>query len=107
MRATLLLALAGCSFVTTEGPRPPPGPTACNRNATPYVTDAIVGIAAALVAGIASIQPQARREDVLVPMAAAGAFGVSSGYGLVQVRRCRAEHVKRPAWSLEEMPAIM
>jgi hypothetical protein len=34
-------------------------------------------------------------------------FGASSGYGYFQVRRCRAEHEKRPAWSLDEMPVVM
>jgi hypothetical protein len=49
----------------------------------------------------------APRPDVLVPIALGGVFVASSAYGFVQVHRCRAEHQKRPAWSLEEMPAVM
>ena len=47
--------------------------------------------------------PQA---NVVAPVAIAGVFGVEP-YGSVQLRRCRAEHEKRPAWSLAEMPAVM
>jgi hypothetical protein len=106
MRAVLLLALTGCSFFATEGPRPPPGPTACNRESKPVVSDAIIGVGAALAAGIASTQ-HAPQADVVVPFAIAGVFGASSAYGAIQVRRCRGEHVKRPGWSLAEMPAVM
>jgi hypothetical protein len=106
MRAVLLLALTGCSFFATEAPRPPPGPTACNRELKPVVADAFAGLGAVFAASVASIQ-HAQRPDVLVPIGIAGVFGASSAYGLVQVHRCRAEHEKRPAWSLADMPAVM
>jgi len=106
MRAVLMLALTGCSFVATEAPRPPPGPTACNREMKPVVTDAIAGIGAAFAAGVASVE-HAQRGDVFVPIAIAGLFFASSAYGFVQVHRCRAEHEKRPTWSLADMPAVM
>ena len=106
MRTVLLIVLSGCSFFTMDGPRPPPGPTACNRDATPVVADAIVGVAAALAAGYAGVE-HAPQANVVTPFAIAGVFSVSSAYGAVQLRRCRAEHEKRPAWSLAEMPAVM
>lgn len=106
MRALALVLLGGCSFFATEGPRPPPGPTACNRSMTSVRGDAITSVGAALAAGAASALNASGR-DVLVGVGVAGLFGASSAYGLVQVRRCRAEHVKRPAWSLAEMPAVM
>lgn len=106
MRAALLLLLTGCSFFATEGPRPPPGPTACNRDMQPVVTDVIIGAAAALATGIATVE-NAQPPNVLVPIAFGGVFAASSAYGFIQVHRCRAEHVKRPAWSLAEMPAVM
>jgi len=106
MRAALLLALTGCSFFATEGPRPPPGPTACNRDSKAPVADLVVGIGAAVAAGIASTQG-GQGANVVAPIAIAGVFGASSAYGMIQVGRCRAEHVKRPAWSLAEMPAVM
>jgi hypothetical protein len=106
MRTALLLALTGCSFFATEGPRPPPGPTACNRDGKAPVADLIVGIGAVVAAGIAGTQG-GQGADLVAPFAIAGVFGASSAYGLVQVHRCRAEHVKRPAWSLAEMPAVM
>src|SRR5215510_13783398 len=100
MRTALLLALAGCSFFATEGPRPPPGPTACNRELKPAVADAIAAAGAVLAAGVSSLEG-GQRADVLVPIGFAGVFGASSAYGFVQVHRCRAEHAKRPGWSLE------
>ena len=106
MRTALVLALTGCSAFATEGPRPPPGPTACNRDAQPVVADALVGVAAALAAGVVSVE-HGGTGDVVVPLAISGVFGVSAGYGAIQVHRCRAEHVKRPGWSLAEMPAVM
>ena len=106
MRAIVLLVLGGCSFFATEGPRPPPGPTACNRNMKAPLTDAIAGVGAALAAGVAGIAHADGREPVYA-LGVAGAFGASSAYGLIQVTRCRAEHVKRPGWSLAEMPAVM
>jgi hypothetical protein len=106
MRAALMLVLTGCSFFATEGPRPSPGPTACNRESKPVVTDMIAGIGAAVAAGIAGAE-HAPSSNVIVPIGLAGVFGASSVYGYVQVGRCRAEHVKRPAWSLAEMPAVM
>ena len=106
MRALLLVALTGCSFFATEGPRPPPGPTACNREDKPAVADAVASAGAAIVAIAASLE-HAHGSDVLVPIGIAGVFGASSAYGFVQVHRCRREHEKRPAWSLAEMPAVM
>jgi hypothetical protein len=106
MRTVLLLALTGCSFFATEGPRPPPGPTACNREMKPVVSDVLAGAGAALAASVASLE-HAQRGDVLVPIGVAGVFGGSSVYGFLQVRRCRAEHQKRPGWSLQDMPAVM
>ena len=69
------------------------------------VTDAIAGVGAAFAAGVASVSQS--NGDAMIALGVAGAFGVSSGYGLIQVKRCRAEHRKRPGWSLEEMPAVM
>jgi hypothetical protein len=66
----------------------------------------IVGIGAAVVAGVASTQG-GQGTDVVAPLAIAGVFGASSAYGMIQVGRCRAEHEKRPGWSLAEMPAVM
>jgi hypothetical protein len=106
MRALMLVVLTGCSFFATEGPRPPPGPTACNRDMKSVRGDAITTIGATVFAGVASAM-QADGRDVLAGFGVAGLFGASTVYGLVQVRRCRAEHVKRPAWSLAEMPAVM
>ena len=105
MRALILL-LGGCSFFATEGPRPPPGPTACNREMKPVVTDAIAAVGAALAAG-ASAYEGGGRADVLVPIGIAGVYGASAGYGAIQVSRCRNEHEKRPGWSLADMPAVM
>lgn len=102
----LVILLSGCSFFATEGPRPPPGPTACNRSMMSVRGDAFTSVGAALAAGIASVSG-ARGRDSLVGLGVSGLFGASSAYGYVQVRRCRAEHVKRPAWSLAEMPAVM
>jgi hypothetical protein len=106
MRKALLIALAGCSFVATEGPRPPPGPTACNREMKPVISDVVAGLGAVFAASVATVE-HAQRGDVLVPIGMAGVFGASSAYGAVQVHRCRVEHVKRPGWSLEDMPAVM
>ena len=106
MRIALLVALAGCSFFATEAPRPPPGPTACNREMKPVVSDVLGGAAAALAAGIAGAE-HAQRGDVIVPVALVGVFGASTAYGYVQVRRCRAEHAKRPGWFLEDAPVVM
>jgi hypothetical protein len=106
MRAALIVALTGCSFFATEGPRPPPGPTACNREMKPVVSDAIAGVAAVVAAGVASAE-HAQRGEVLVPLGVAGVFGASTAYGYVQVRRCRAEYEKRPTHSLADMPAVM
>ena len=107
MRATLLLAvLTGCSFFATEGPRPAPGPTACNRDLKPVVTDVIIGATAAFAAGVATLE-NAQPANVFVPITIGGVFAASTSYGFIQVHRCRAEHAKRPAWSLAEMPAVM
>jgi hypothetical protein len=106
MRALLLVMVSGCSFFATEGPRPPPGPTACNREMKPVVSDAIVGVGAALAAGAAAYE-HGGKSDVLVPISIAGVFGASAGYGAIQVSRCRSEHEKRPGWSLADMPAVM
>ena len=106
MRIALLCALAGCSFVATEGPRPPPGPTGCNREMKPVVSDAAASLGAVFAAGVAGME-HAGRGDVIVPITLAGVFAASGAYGFVQVRRCRSEHEKRPAWSLAEMPAVM
>jgi len=106
MRIVLLFALAGCSFVATEAPRPPPGPTACNREMKPVVSDVIASLGAVLAASIASLD-HAQRTDVIVPLAFGGVFAASSVYGFVEVRSCRAEHDKRPAWSLADMPAVI
>ena len=107
MRAYLLLALlSGCSFFAAEGPRPPPGPTACNRDSSPAFTDTITSVGAAVAAGIAAFE-HAQPGSVIAPLGVAGVFGASAVYGTVQVGRCRAEHKKRPAWSLAEMPAVM
>jgi hypothetical protein len=105
MRTLLVLALTGCSAFATEGPRPPPGPTACNRDSKPIVADAVVSIGAAFAAGM--IAAEHGGNETIVPLALSGLFGVSAGYGAIQVHRCRAEHEKRPAWSLAEMPAVM
>jgi len=106
MRTALLVVLTGCSFFATEGPRPPPGPTRCNRDMKAPTADAISSIGAALAAGVASTA-HAHGAEVPALIGVAGVFGASSGYGYFQVRRCRAEHEKRPAWSLDEMPAVM
>jgi hypothetical protein len=105
MRPLLVLALTGCSAFATEGPRPPPGPTGCNRDSQPIVADAVVGVAAALAAGVVAVEHGGN--DTVVPLAVSGVFGLSAGYGAIQVHRCRVEHVKRPGWSLAEMPAVM
>jgi hypothetical protein len=102
----LLLVLTGCSFFATEGPRPAPGPTACNLDSKPVLADAVAGIGAAIAAGLAGVE-HAPQENVIVPISLAGVFAASSAYGAIQVRRCRAEHVNRPGWSLAEMPAVM
>ncbi len=109
MRALVLVLfvlVGGCSFFATEGPRPPPGPTACNRSMMSVRGDAITSIGAAVAAGIASAS-HATGRDVLVGLGISGLFATSTAYGAIQVRRCRAEHAKRPAWSLAEMPAVM
>jgi hypothetical protein len=106
MRGALLVVLSGCSVFATEGPRPPPGPTACNRDMMPVITDVVAGVAAAVTAGVAGVE-HAHGSSVDIPIGIAGVFGASAGYGFVQVRRCRAEHVKRPSWSLADMPAVM
>jgi hypothetical protein len=106
MRVALALVLTGCSFFSTEGPRPPPGPTECNLEMKPVVTDVAAVAGALLAAGVASVE-HAQRGDVIVPIGLAGVFAASSAYGVVQVRRCRAEHEKRPGWSLADMPAVM
>ncbi len=106
MRALVLVLVSGCSFFATEGPRPPPGPTACNRSMKSVRGDAITTVGATLVAGAASAL-KADGRDVLVGFGVAGLFGASTAYGYVQVRRCRAEYAKRPMWSLAEMPAVM
>jgi len=106
MRAALLLLVSGCSFFAAQGPHPAPGPTKCNLDGSPFVTDAITSVGAALAAGITAFQ-HGQTGDVLVPIGISGLFGVSSVYGFTQVHRCRAEHKKRPEWSLEEMPAVM
>jgi hypothetical protein len=105
MRIALVLALAGCSAFATEGPRPPPGPTGCNRDSSPILADAVLGVAAAFAAGAISVEHGGNQ--AIVPLALAGVFGASAGYGAIQVHRCRAEHEKRPGWSLAEMPAVM
>jgi hypothetical protein len=106
MRIAVLLVLTGCSFFATEGPRPPPGPTACNRDMKPAVADAIASSGAALAAGVADVE-HAPAVNVVVPIGIAIIYAASGAYGYVQVNRCRAEHEKRPGWSLEEMPAVM
>jgi len=106
MRLALVLALGGCSFFATEGPRPHPGPTACNREMKPVVADAVVSAIAVFAAGVASLE-HGQGGDVLPPIGIAGFFGASSAYGFVQVRRCRTEHEQRPGWSLADMPAVM
>lgn len=106
MRIVLLCALAGCSFVATEAPRPPPGPTACNREMKPVVSDVVASLGAVLAASVASAE-RASRTDMIVPLAIGGVFAASSLYGFVEVRSCRAEHEKRPGWSLADMPAVM
>jgi hypothetical protein len=106
MRAALLFALAGCAVFATEGPRPPPGPTACNRDMTPVVIDAVASLSAAIAAGFAGVE-HGQTPDVVVPIAIGGVFAASTAYGFVQVHRCRAEHEKRPGWSLADMPAVM
>ena len=106
MRHALFVALAGCSFVATEAPRPPPGATACNREMKPVVADAIAGAGAVLASTIASVE-HARGADLVVPISLAGVFGASAAYGTIEVRRCRAEHAKRPGWFLADMPVVM
>lgn len=104
--ALVVIALSGCSFFAAEGPHPAPGPTRCNLERTPAVTDAIAAVGAAIAAGVSAVE-RGGKADVIVPIGFAGTFGVSSAYGFVQVGRCRTEHAKRPAWSLEQMPAVM
>ena len=111
MRAVLLLALlgcplAGCSFFATEGPRPAPHPTACNREMKPVLTDAIAGIGATVAAGVAALE-HAGPGNVFVPIGVAGTFGASTVYGYMQVSRCRTEYKKRPTWTLDDLPAVM
>lgn len=102
----VLVLVGGCSFFATEGPRPPPGPTACNRDARPIFGDAIIAVGAAFAAGVASLS-RAGRTDTTMALGVSGVFAASTAYGYVEVHRCRAEHVKRPDWSLAEMPAVM
>lgn len=104
--AILVIALSGCSFFAAEGPHPAPGPTRCNLERTPAVTDAIAAVGAAVAAGVSAIE-HGGTADVIVPIGFAGTFGVASVYGFVQVGRCRTEHAKRSGWSLDEMPAVM
>jgi len=106
MRALLVVLLGGCSFFATEGPRPPPGPTACNREMKPVVADAFTALGAVFAASVAGIE-HAQGGSVIVPIGIAGVFVASSTYGFVQVSRCRVEHEKRPGWSLADMPAVM
>ena len=106
MRALLAVLLTGCSFFATEGPRPPPGPTACNREMKPVVADAVAGLGAAFAASVAAFE-HAQGDDVIIPISIAGVFVASSAYGFVQVSRCRVEHENRPGWSLADMPAVM
>ena len=106
MRAVLFLSLTGCSFFATEAPRPPPGPTACNRDINPVLADAFASVGAAFAATVAGID-HAQATNVIVPIGIAGVFVASTAYGLVEVRRCRVEHEKRPSWSLADMPAVM
>ena len=107
MRAAwLLVLLSACSFFTTEGPARPPGPTRCNVHDTPFVADAAIAVAAALVSVVSSLEHGGMR-DVVGPAAVSGVFAGSTAYGLVQVHRCRAAHELRPQWSLDDMPAVM
>ena len=106
MRALLLLSLTGCSFFATEAPRPPPGPTACNREMKPVLADVFTSVGAAFAATVASVE-HAQGASVIVPIGIAGVFVASSAYGFVEVRRCRVEHEKRPSWALADMPAVM
>jgi hypothetical protein len=106
MRALLVVSLTGCSFFATEAPRPPPGPTACNREMKPIVADAFAGIGAVFAASVAGLE-HAQGNSVIIPIGIASVFVASSAYGFVQVRRCRVEHEKRPGWSLADMPAVM
>ena len=106
MRFALLAALAGCSFVATEAPRPAPGPTACNREMKPIVADAIVSTVAVLAWGIAALD-HANASDAIAPVAVAGISAASAGYGYIQVHRCRAEYTRRPGWFLADMPPVM
>ena len=106
MRHALRVALAGGSFVATEAPRPPPGPTACNREMKPVVADVVAGAGAVLASTIATID-HARGTDIVVPITLTGVFGVSAAYGAIQVHRCRADYAKRPGWFLVDMPVVM
>jgi hypothetical protein len=98
--------LCSCSFFATEGPRPPPGPTACNLHRAPVFVDAAVVVGAAFAASMASLEG-GRGADVLAPAGVSGVFAASTVYGLLQTRRCRAAHELRPQWSLADMPAVM
>lgn len=106
MRLLLLVCLSACSFFATEGPAPGTGPTKCNYHDTPILADAALTLGAALAAGIAAVEGGGRT-DVIAPAAGATLFAVSTGYGAIQVHRCRAAHALRPQWSLADMPAVM
>ncbi|MFT3693724.1 MAG: hypothetical protein QM831_11325 [Kofleriaceae bacterium] len=90
------LALAGCSFVATEAPRPPPGPTACNRDSKPIYADIAATLGAIFAAGFIGIE-HGGTAQVAAPITLAGVFGASTVYGAVEVRSCRLEHAQRPA----------
>ena len=106
MRIALAVILTGCSFVATEAPRPPPGPTACNREMKPVIADVVAGLGAVFAAGVSSVE-HAQRTEVIVPISLAALFAASSAYGFIEVGRCREEHEKRPGWSLADLPAVM
>ena len=69
------------------------------------MADAITSAGAVFAASFASASDSSG--DAMLALGVAGVFGVSSGYGLIQVKRCRAAYEKRPGWSLEAMPAVM
>lgn len=70
------------------------------------VVDAVASVVAMVAAGVASAE-HAGGVDVLAPIGVAGGLAASSAYGFVQIHRCRAEHDRRPDWSLADMPAVM
>jgi hypothetical protein len=101
-----LLLLCSCSFFATEGPRPPPGPTACNLHSAPIFVDAAVVVGAAFATAMSSAEG-GRGVDVIAPAATSGLFAISTAYGWFQVHSCRAAHELRPQPSLADMPAVM